>query len=209
MRAEDKVVNYRPELAEQLQKAMEFALKLYGGNLRATYYKLVAAACKNGNDVPNEISALINEAAECFKDEFNGIELFEENYADKLKPYGIELVSTAHAANFVFEVYEPVFDLLKEDIDTESLTKSEKFMVENFFKRLKAPIHNPNIKIKDGETKCYYDKKYHTNINFERDLKMSVEYLQQNCQNTIEIFNTPDEPELDVADDNEDIEVGE
>ena len=55
-----------------------------------------------------------------------------------------------------------------------------------------APTHNPNIEISEGHTKCYYDE-HPGERSFKKDLRPSIEYINNNCGYIIEMFNTPDE----------------
>ena len=80
---------------------------------------------------------------------------------------------------------------MEKFINTDDFTIIEKYMVESFYKKLKAPLRNPNIEVKERGGKCYYDEEPHS--DFLKDLKLSLEYIEKNCLSTIELFSIPDE----------------
>ena len=196
MRKEDKEIKYRPELAEQLKKCLDAALAFYNTNFKKAYYLELSKYCAASS--PEE-SIFLKKVAECFSEQPFAEEMFHEEYEKTLtQKYHYEAVSTARAASLLFCVYKPVFELLEEKINTDELTKMEQYMVESFFKTLTAPLRNPNLEIKEGFSKCWYDRE--RGLNFLRDHRMSVEYLAKHCQSTIDIFSTPDEKELNSND---------
>lgn len=179
----NREVHYRPEIAEILKEALTLANVLYKLNFQQAYYMLLSKIEKD----PERAEALV-KTSECFvKDACHGVEFFEEYYE---KQYNIEYISAARAAYVIFGVYKDAFDTIKEKIDRTGLTGMEEFMVDSFFNKLTAPTRNPNIEIKDGHTECYYDRNHAS--EFHHDLKSSLEYINEECQITIEIFSTPD-----------------
>lgn len=190
MREEDKIINYRPDLAKLLNEDLNFAKDFYAKNFQEQYYKVRAILSKS------------------IKDD-TGIELFEKLASVADKPYVLDEVFAAHRAELrAYEEYELIsdarafytictlskstFDKLIEKHNLDELTKMEKYMVESFYKRLMTPMRNPNIEIQPGHVKCYYDQPGNYGC-FKRDLESGVEYLSNDCERTIEIFNTPDE----------------
>lgn len=79
---------------------------------------------------------------------------------------------------------------MKSKIIIDDFTKMEKYMINNFFHILLSPTRNPNIQIKEDKDKCYYDTEIRS--NFQKDLQESLRFIENNCKNTIEIFNNPD-----------------
>ena len=201
MREEDKVINFRPELAMQLYKCMDFAKTLYSVNFQKFYYESLEIVYKDSN---SELAELLHNASLCFGDTYHDKEMFQSEYEYELKKHNIGYISQARAAYALFKIFEPELDKLKEEIDMESFTKAERYMINDFFRKLKAPMRNPNIEIKDGATKCYYDKTY--DRSFEKDLLSQLKYLEQNCQDIIDIFATPDE-EHEISEQNNDIDI--
>lgn len=188
MKREDRQIKYRPELSKKLQDALDFANKFYKINFKKCYYLILSSYYKEKD---KKLSELLFKASECFEDSLFGEENFYEYYEKTLrKDFGIEILSTARASYVIFNIYEDCFDKFLGKIDFDDLTKMEKFMVESFFRKLKAPMNNPNIKIPEGQVKCYYDRDISS--NYLRDLNFSLEYLNKECKNTIEIFSIPD-----------------
>lgn len=182
MKDTDREIQYRPDLAGLLQEALKFANNFYSINFKKAYYLLLSEYYKNSDE---ELSKLLLNASKCF-DSVCGEYTFDECYEDDLKRFNIEILSEARAAYIIFNVYKDYFDKFLKDINLENLSKMEKFMVESFFRKLKAPMNNPNIEIKEGQTKCYYDRDFSS--SYSRDLKMSLEYMNKECQSTIDIF---------------------
>lgn len=187
MKKEDREINYRPDLASKLKVALMVANNFYQVNFKKAYYLILAEYYKNSN---LELSNILYKASKCFDDSLFGEEYFYEYYEKDLKKYNIEILSTARAAFVFFKVYEKYFDKFLEECSLDDLSKMEKFMVESFFKKLKAPMNNPNIEISEGQEKCFYDKDFRS--NYSKDLTLSLEYLNKECKNIIEIFNTED-----------------
>ena len=193
MKKEDTVVNYRPELAEILQDGLQFAQNLYTMNFQKAYYIMLSKTYEKADP---EYASILKEAAQCFdENEVFGIEKFREHYE---KSYNLEYVSEPKAAAAIFFFYKDAFDIIKSRIDMESLTSSEKYMGISFFYKLTAPIRNPNIQIKEGYTKCYYDMPGNSTY-FHEDLFAQMEYINRECQTTIDIFMTPDEQEQNLG----------
>lgn len=188
MRKEDQKVEYRPELAKALQEYLDLALKFYSMNFQKAYYMLLSLLYEKEEPKKAEI---LRKASECFDSSSIALEYFYEHYEEILeKEYGIETLSEARSAYVIYGVYGNLFDEIKSKIDTSNLSKMEQFMVDDFINRLKAPMRNPNIEIKDGNSKCYYDRDWRS--SFSRDLKMSLEFMKEGCQSTIDIFSTED-----------------
>lgn len=201
MKEEDKIVNYRPCLALILQKAMEFAQDLYSLNFQKAYYMMLSSVYEKEDP---EYAKILKEAAHCFDEkEIFGIEKFHEYYE---KEYGLEYVSEPRAAFFVFNIFGDSFDkVYRKQIDFQTLTKSEQYMVDSFFRKLEAPMRNPNIEIPEGYTQCYYDRERWS--DFHKDLERSLDYIKRECQIPIDIFMTPDEQEKDCKENKSENEV--
>lgn len=178
----NREVYYRPNLAETLQKALDVANKFYAINFQQAYYEMLATI-----ETDEDRKHALQETAKCFgNDNPFGMETFEEYYE---RQYRIDYISPARAADVFYTLFANIFEDMKNNIDRTGLTGLENFMVDSFFGKLTSPTRNPNIKIPEGETQCYYDRKHE---DFYHDLKLSVEYINRECSTTIEIFNTPD-----------------
>ena len=141
MKPEDDKINYRPDLALILQKAMEFAQDLYSLNFQKTYYLMLSTVYEEGTggiEKNLEHARILKEAAKCFDEkEIFGIEKFHEYYE---KEYGLEYISEPRAAFFVFNVFGDSFDkVYKKQIDFQMLTKAEQYMVDSFFSKITIP----------------------------------------------------------------------
>lgn len=199
MREEDKVVNYRPELVKKLQSIMDDTLRLYSQNQVGMLYLMLEKQFKDEGDL--KTAELLSKASQCcLKQDLFYYEEFVREYRDDLNKleYGLGDITEPSAARVVFEIYSKMVMKDKENLDLESLTKAEKYMVDHFFNVLLAPTRNPNIQIKEGHSKCYYDES--RDGSFATSMKFSIEYIQKECGNTLDIFNTPDE-ELDKESD--------
>lgn len=191
MKKEDTIVNYRPELAEILQDGLQFAQNLYTMNFQKAYYVMLSKTYEKNDP---EYANILREASQCFDENIiYKTEKFRKNYEFL---YELEYISEPRAAAAIFSFYEDSFDKIKSRIDMDSLTKSEKYMVDTFFYKLTSPIRNPNIQIKEGHSKCYYDSPGNSKY-FHEDLSAQMEYINRECQITIDIFMTPDEQEKD------------
>lgn len=189
MKKEDAIVNYQPELAKQLQKLKEAAIYLYRQDPRVMYYNIIADYFRQNGNVQE--ADLLHKIAECIKKPF-GMEYFEEYYEKELQEIGVPIKSQASAAKYVYECFKPMFQaLLKKILDEETLTKSERFMVKSFYNKITAPFRNPNIEVQPGKNVCYYDSKEGYG-EFQKAMERSIAYIEQECQITIDIFNTPD-----------------
>ena len=199
MRKEDTIINYRPKLAEELQRIMNDTLQMYEQNQIAMFYIMLEKVRRENGDIEGE--KLLSNAAKCLlKDDIFCYERFERDYRHNLNKleYGLGDVTEPSAARVTFDIYKQLVEKEKEKLDMDDFTKQEVYMVDHFFNMLLAPTRNPNIQIQEGHHKCYYDE--HMDAFFSSDMKRSIEYIKKDCENTLDIFNTPDE-ELDKESD--------
>lgn len=194
MKEEDKKIEYRPELADELEECMNTAIKLYQSNIKGVYFYFMSFTMEKG--VHDE---LLLKASECFKP---GVPFGEEQYYEHYQKeiaskYGCEIaeITEASAARLVFSIYKDLIEHAFNKIDTSGFSKQEKYMVEHFKNIVLSPTRNPNIQIKDGNTKCYYDYTRGGNYEFEKAVKFGIEFIERECQATLEIFRTPDKEE--------------
>ena len=142
---------------------------------------------------------LLLKASKCFKPGVPfGDEQYYEHYQKEIaSKYGrkISEITEASAARLVFSIYKDLIEYAFSKIDTSGFSKKEKYMVELFKNIVLSPTKNPNIQIKDGKTKCYYDYTKGGNYEFERDLKNGIEFIERDCPVALEIFRTPDKEE--------------
>lgn len=180
MKESDKIINYRPELGTYLKKCLDYAIKFYNTNFQKFYYEALAIVYKDTNP---ELAALLQKTSDCFNNSFaSGFEQYEY----ELSKYNIYYVSMAKAAYIFFAVFESEFDNQWKQIDTNGFTKTELYMIKHFFGLLKAPMRDPNLRIKKGEAKCYYDKDLR--VDYKESLEQSVACLTENCQSIIDMF---------------------
>ena len=194
MKEEDKKIEYRPELADKLESCMKMAVNLYNASIRGVYFYFMSFTMEKG--VHDE---LLLKASECFKPGVTfGDEQYYEHYQKEIASrYGREIaeITEASAARLVFSIYKDLIEHAFNKIDTSGFSKQEKYMVEHFKNIVLSPTRNPNIQIKEGNAECYYDYTRGGNYEFERDLKFGIEFIERNCQVTLEIFRTPDKEE--------------
>lgn len=189
MNKNEMIINYRPHLAETLKKDLNFMLNYYTMNFPQMYYKVLSIIF--GGQKNEEAQELFNKVAGWYNYPFEVREMFSE-YKKELAKYGeYEPISNASAFYILNKLYKEEFEAKRILIDRSDLTKMESFMVDDFYGKCFSPLRNPNIQIKDGEAKCYYDKQGHYG-EFERDLKNGVKYLTNECNRIIEIFNMQD-----------------
>lgn len=195
MKEEDKKIEYRPELADKLEECMKMAINLYKASIRGVYFYFMSFTMEKG--VHDE---LLLKASECFKPGVPfGDEQYYEYYQKEIASrYGREIaeITEASAARLVFSIYKDLIEHAFSKINTNGFSKQEKYMVELFKNIVLSPTRNPNIQIKDGKTKCYYDYTKGGNYEFERDLKNGIEFIERDCQVALEIFRTPDKEEI-------------
>ena len=194
MKEEDKKIKYRPELADKLESCMKDAIKLYREEPKKVYYLLMSLLCEEKEDL--EGKELFWKSSECFDKEnrFGAEEYYEHYYKDIKERYGSDVadITSASAARLVFAIYKEDIEQSFDAIDTSGFSKQEKYMVEHFKNIVLSPTENPNIQIKDGNAKCYYDYTRGGNYEFERAVKSGIEFIERECQVTLEIFRTPD-----------------
>ena len=189
MRKEDREIKYRPGLAEILQNDLNFMKSYYSKNFPQMYYKVLSILY--GSEKNKKGEKLFDMVAGWYEHPYEVLEMFSE-YRRELAEFDVyEPISDARAFCILNEIYDKEFKARKDLVDRKDLTKMESFMVDDFYGKCFSPLRNPNIQIKDGEAKCYYDKQGHYG-EFERDLKNGVEYLTNECNRIIEIFNMQD-----------------
>ena len=197
MKEEDNRIEYRPELADKLENCMKGAIRWYREEPKKVYYLLMSLLCKEKEDL--EGKELFWKASKCFDEEnrFGTEEYHEYYYKEIKKRYGRDVadITSASAARLVFDIYKEDIEQSFDAIDTNGFSKQEKYMVENFKNIVLSPTRNPNIQIKDGNTKCYYDYTSGGNYEFEKAVKFGIEFIERNCQVMLEIFRTPDKEE--------------
>lgn len=189
MKKEDTIIYYRPNLANTLKKDLKFMINYYNQNFQQMYYALLHLLCKSKNDKKGE--KLFNDVNKWFNQPCDILELFEE-HKNELMEYGeSDIISSARAFYTLNKIYREEFNNLISKIDFTDLTKQEQYMVKHFYSILLSPTRNPNIEIKKGRKKCYYDDNYHYG-EFERDLQSGIEYLNKECNSIIGIFEISD-----------------
>ena len=185
---DERVVRYRPELAKQLQNAINDTLKLYQENILEAYYLLVSKTYSQSGD--SEATNLLKNAANCVSSEILYKECFDKDYKTKLNTLqcGLGEVSEAQAANVVFFKYEVHIEDIRQSIlkSAGSLSKFEKFLVDDFFDALKSPAHDPNLKIQEGELRCFYDNS--PSEVFRQDLILQLGLMKAECEIIIKMF---------------------
>lgn len=209
MLKKNEEIHYRPTLADKLANILELLITLYNVNFRYMYYDMMARALVANEDNQNEftepdfiekyaesnqkygeLALFLSKVAICFKNE--QYEFFEEEYKKEMvKKYKVKVISEVEAANSVFEMYIPIIEELKSkllvEVEEPPLTKREKFLIDSFIQMATAPFRNPNIKIPDGYTQCWYDR-HNTYDDFKKDLKESVEWIRKNTAYILEMF---------------------
>ena len=96
MKEEDRRIYYRPDVAKDLQQAMDYALKLYEANIERVYYVILSDI-----ELDTEISQFLLETAKCFDGSFSGIEKFYRDYEYDLK-------HKYHIPLFNYEYFFPI-----------------------------------------------------------------------------------------------------
>lgn len=197
MKEEDKKIEYRPELADKLKSCIKDAIKLYKEEPKKVYYLLMSLLCEEKGDL--EGKELFLNASDCFDEErCFGVEKYHEYYYKDIKAkYGSDVaeITSASAARLVFDLYREDIENSFDAIDMSDFSKQEKYMVEHFKNIVLSPTRNPNIQIKEGNAKCYYDNTRGGDFEFERDLKNGIQFIERECQPTLDIFRTPDKEE--------------
>lgn len=194
---EDIVINYRPKLAKTMKNHMDVFLAAYRLNPISTLYSYLSKLYEDKGE--QETANLLKEASDCvFKGNYWDWEKFEKDYTEPLNKIACDLgtVSEASAASIVFYTYREEIEKLKNNTlqSVSDLTKSEKYMVKRFYHILASPTRNPNIKVQEGECRCYYDKNEHNYfVSFSKDMKCSIEFIEKKCGDILDVFNTPDE----------------
>lgn len=191
---EDIVLNYRPELVKTMKNHMDVVLAVYRLNPISTLYSFLSKLYKDKGE--QETANLLKEASDCVsKGNYWDWERFERDYKEPLNKIAYDLgdISEANAASFVFDNYKEIIEQAKNKTleSTNDLTKSEKYMVERFYKILSSPTRNPNIKVQEGKSKCYYDE-HKLDSSFSEDLKISIDFINKECESILNIFNTSD-----------------
>lgn len=195
MKKEDTKIQYRPELADKLESCMKDAIKLYKKETKKVYYRILSLLCEKKEDL--EGKELFLNASYFFDkkssigDEHYGTSL--EHNAIKFK-YGEKIadITSASAARLVFAFYKEDIEKSFDTIDISGFSKQEKYMVEHFKHIVLSPTRNPNFQIKEGNTKCYYDSIPGGDIEFAKDIKRSIEFIEKESKWMLEIFRTPD-----------------
>ncbi len=186
---DERNVCYRPELAKQLQNAMNDTLKLYQENILEAYYLLVSKTYSQSGD--SEATNLLKNAANCASSEMLYKECFDKDYKDRLNNLqcGLGEVSEAQAANVVFFKYECHIENIRQSVlkSVGNLSKFEKFLIADFFDALKSPAHDPKLKIQEGELRCFYDNS--TSEVFRQDLILQLGLMKAECEIIIKMFN--------------------
>lgn len=191
-RQKNMKIHYRPDLSKTLQKIMNDTLQLYKQNQIVMLYTLLAKIYIKNEDT--EGAKLLFDAAKCLlKNDFFCDEEFIRKYQKDLNKLGYNLgdITETQAAGIMFKVYEDAIIRERNTIDETGFTGMEHFMIDKFFHMLLSPTRNPNLQVKEGHIKCYYEEQRFS--DFLSDLKLSIEFIQENGRNTIELFNTPDE----------------
>ena len=193
-------INYRPNLSNKLQNILNLALKFYNINYQQAYFYILSCYYKNKKDT--KLSKILETVSEMIAKQYNS-DIIEEYIQDNkalFRHNNIEVLSPARSAYVIYELYKDDFNreqqnLIKvyketEEFKQNSLSSMEEYMIKSFFKSLTTPLRNPNIEIKEGQTKCYYDRTLHA--DFTQYLKEQLAYVEQNCKSIIETFNIED-----------------
>lgn len=195
MKEEDKKIEYRPELADKLECCMRDAIKLYKKEPREFFYFVVSLLCKEQGDL--EGKELFLNVSKCFNKEsrFGREKYYEHYYKDVKLKYGEKIadITSASAARLLFIFYKEKIENSFNAIDTSNLSKQEKHMVEHYKNILLSPTRNPNLQISEGSHLCYYDSLINGDYKFNRQIESEIEFIERNCQATLDIFRTPDE----------------
>lgn len=195
-RKEDIVINYRPELVKTMKNHMDVILAAYRLNPISTLYIYLSKLYKDKGE--QETANLLKEASDCVsKGNYWDWERFERDYKEPLNKitYNLGEISEAGAAGIIYESYQLLIEELKDKTlqSIENVTKYEKYTIERFYKILSSPTHNPNIQVQEGHTQCYYDENPHDPyISFSKSMKFSIEFIEKECGNILDIFNIPD-----------------
>ena len=189
MKREDMIINYRPKLAELMKKHMTDMLMWYNLNPIATYYYFLSQIYLEKGE--EDTAILFQNASMCIV--YSDFDTFEREYRKVLNSiiHGAGEITEAKAANALFSIYSGLIDDMEVALlqCEKDLTKSEQYMIKRFCHILASPTRNPNIKIQEGKTQCYYDE-YKWQASFSKDLKASLEWVQTNCEDIINIFGT-------------------
>lgn len=213
---EDIVIKYRPELAIKMKNHMEVLLSAYRLNPISSLYSYLSKLYEGKGE--HETSELLKKASKCIsKGNYWDYDEFERDYRKPLNKitYNLGEISEAGAAGIIYESYQLLIEELKDKTlqSIENVTKYEKYTIERFYKILSSPTHNPNIQVQEGHTQCYYDENPHDPyISFSKSMKFSIEFIEKECGNILNIFNTPDEEleetnKLDEDKDEKEVEI--
>lgn len=196
-RKEDIVINYRPELVKTMKNHMDVILAAYRLNPISTLYSYLSKLYEDKGE--HETAELLKKASKCISnDNYWDYDEFERDYRKPLNKiaYNLGEISEAGAAGIVYESYQWLIEEIKDKTlqSIENVTKYEKYTIERFYKILASPTHNPNIQVQEGHTQCYYDEHPHDSyFSFSKSMKFSIEFIEKECGNILNIFNTPDE----------------
>lgn len=182
-------INYRPALSEQLQSVLTQTLSAYRRNFQTMAYLLTGTLLEAQNPGAKDFFCQI---AKLFaSDDWSAMDEFELNYKDDmLRLYRLRPFTDVEALTFWYQAIEKNIDELEKEVDTTDLTKLEKYYVTHFFKELKSPLRNPNLKVQPNRQKAYYEEhptELRTSIN------QSYDYIEKDLQKVIDMFAISDQ----------------
>lgn len=194
MRKEDTIISYRPDAAKLVREGMENMLKLYSQDQRGLFYKIVALYMEGMGDSEN--AALLNEAsALVLSGEWGDEEKFYEEYEEKLNhvvvggvEYALGNITQVEAFINMASLYKDFVEEIRKKVDTEGFSKSEKFAFDKVISVIESPLRNPNAKVNG----YYMNGHAH---EFPRQMKSQVEFIRKEVEQTLSLWETPDEEE--------------
>lgn len=197
MKKEETIIGYRPELAQRLKAAMDMAIKLYSANFQKIHYGMLASVYE---DIDKNASEFFKAISDCFDKYYFSEEVFAEHYEyDLIHKYHMSPVSETAAARSVYQTFGKVFDTMEKNIFIKysNLTRYEVFSIQSFFRKLTAPMRDPNLLLEEGQLVCHYEENHKP---YSSTLKRSIEYIEKECPYLIELFDAPLEPKLESDD---------
>jgi hypothetical protein len=184
MREEEKVVNYRPNLAEQMQETLDTCIKFYSENPILLYMLILMNSHKD--------ASVRGISEKCFND-LNKKGWISDDTLDTCDSVGFQVPTQAQAAKMLFNIYEKdinsMCDALYNIADgTNKLTIVEKNLIKEFKQILTGPVRNPNLEI-HKDSMCWYDL---SQLDYLKETDISRNFIKDRCKHIVAIFNTED-----------------
>lgn len=209
-KANNDKIFHRQDLIEEMTETLEIMKVLYESNFLSMYYELLSKQLivnRNNkkylydddfiekfatqNTEKGELSLLLKEISDIYKNNKNGHEIFKNEYQDKLvNIYNVKPVSEAEAAGRIFDVFSSSIKEMKYDMINKkrkpALTEKEKYVIRDFIEAIVVPFRDPYLRVPEGDDKCWYDR--HQDVPFKKVFDASVERAIESANYFIEQF---------------------